>query len=141
MGFLSAYSSTTKVEIKHPDKEYWVIIKDCLTQGEKTVAENALTQSQFTVGDENVQMSVDVATYRQLMVLTSIKEWNLDDEAGTVWPVDLEHVQGLPGTEFDRIWKIVDEKNKPATSEEKRRFPAGGVSGDQDGRTRTRKSR
>jgi len=75
------------------------------------------------------------------MVLASIKEWNLDDEAGTVWPVDLEHVQGLPGTEFDRIWKIVDEKNKPATSEEKRRFPAGGVSGDQDGRTRTRKSR
>lgn len=132
MGFLSAYSTTTKVTVGDEQRGYWVELKDCLSQGDKEKAEQALTTGQMTAG-QDIKMVMDVARYRQLMVLASIKSWNLDDEAGNVWPVDLAHVQMLPGNEFDRLWGIVDKTNAPASSAERKRFPDAGVSGDQDG--------
>lgn len=132
MGFLSAYSTTTKVTVGDEQRGYWVELKDCLSQGDKEKAEQALTTGQLTPG-RDVQMVMDVARYRQLMVLASIKSWNLDDEAGNVWPIDLDHVQALPGNEFDRLWTLVDKTNAPASAAERKRFPDGGGSGDQDG--------
>lgn len=132
MGFLTAYSTTTKVTIGDEGRGYWVELKDCLSQGDKEKAEQALTTGQLTPG-QDIQMVMDVARYRQLMVLASVKAWNLDDDNGQVWPVDLEHVQALPGNEFDRLWSIVDKSNAPASKAERKRFPDGGVSGDQDG--------
>lgn len=132
MGFLSAYSTTTKVMIGDEQRGYWVELKDCLSQGDKEKAEQALTTGQLTPG-QDIRMVMDVARYRQLMVLASIKSWNLDDENGQVWPIDLEHVQAIPGNEFDRLWSTVDKSNAPASSAERKRFPDGSSGGDQDG--------
>lgn len=132
MGFLTAYSSTTKVVIGDEGRGYWVELKDCLSQGDKEKAEQALTTGQLT-GGQDIQMVMDVARYRQLMVLAAVKSWNLDDDNGVVWPIDLEHVQMLPGSEFDRLWSLVDRSNAPAPSEERKRFPAGSISSNTDG--------
>lgn len=140
MGFLTAYSKTTKIYLGEDD-HYWVELKDCLSQGDKTEAENALTVGQFKPGQDDLSMTMDVARYRQLMVLASVKDWNLDDDEGRVWPINIESVQMLPGTEFDKIWKVVDKKNAPASTEEKRQFPVEGVGGSANGRSRAAKSR
>lgn len=125
MGFLSAYSSTTKLIIGDKGRGYWIEIKDCLNQGDKENAERSLTSGSFKPG-EDVEMSMDVARYRQLMVLASIVNWNLDDDTGKTWPIDLPHVQMLPGNEFDRIWGVVDQANKPASTEDHKTFRQDG---------------
>jgi hypothetical protein len=140
MGYLSAHSKTTKVVLENPDGDYWVELKNCLNSGDKEEAESALTSGDFTPGEE-VKMRMDIARYRQHMVLASIVKWNLDDEAGNVWPIDLDHVRLIPGPDFDHLWESVDQLNAPAPAEERRRFPARGVRGDKDGNTGTAKSR
>lgn len=136
MGFLSAYSDTQTVPIGDPARGYWVKLRKYISQGAKTRAEKALQGKQLVNGSDIV-MDMDVAGYRQLMVLASIAEWNLDDgdgeNHGAVWKIDLPHVQMLPGPEFDRIWSIVDKLNAPATAEERRQFPGAGVDSNQDG--------
>lgn len=132
MGFLSAYSKTQKVTIGDPSRGYWVELREYVSQGDKTRAEQVLQGRQHVNGSDII-MDMDVASYRQLMVLASISDWNLDDEAGQVWPINLQSVKRLPGPEFDRLWSIVDKLNAPATAEERRQFPGSGVDGNQDG--------
>lgn len=134
MGFLSAYSDTRRVTLGDPARGYWVEIRDYISQGAKTEAERAL-QGRQRVNGGDVIMDMDVARYRQLMVLASIVTWNLDDDNGHVWPVNLQSVQRLPGPEFDKLWTIVDELNTPAPAEERRQFPDGVDGGDQVGAT------
>lgn len=132
MGFLSAYSTTRKVSIGDQERGYWVELREYISQGDKTEAERAL-QGRQHVNGTNVIMDMDVARYRQLMLLASIVSWNLDDDGGRIWPINLQNVQRLPGPEFDRLWSIVDDLNAPATGEERRRFPGGDDDGDQGG--------
>lgn len=127
-GFLSAYSNTRVVTVGDPNRGYWVSLKEHLSQGDKEVAERSLTSGKVVNG--NMEMEVDVARYRQLMVMASIVDWNLDDEDGKIWQVNLQNVRRLPGDEFDRLWTIVDEMNKPASSEERRDFRPDGNGGD-----------
>lgn len=131
MGFLSAYSGTRKVTIGDPSRGYWVELREYISQGAKTEAERAL-QGRQRVNGGDVIMDMDVAKYRQLMVAASLVDWNLDDENGKIWPLNLSSVQRIPGPEFDRLWSIVDEMNAPASSSEQRQFPGGGVDGDQE---------
>lgn len=130
-GFLAAYSGTRRVIIGDLSRGYWVELREHLSQGDKEVAERALTSGKVVGG--NVEMELDVARYRQLMVLASIADWNLDDTNGTVWPINVQNVRRLPGDEFDRLWKLVDELNAPASSEERRQFHVEGDVSDQDG--------
>lgn len=131
MGFLSAYSGTRKVPIGPEGTEYWVEIREVLSQGDKEMAERALTSGK--VDGDKVHIDMDTTTYRQEMVLASIIAWNLDDEDGTVWPVTMENVKRLPGIEFDRLFTIINETNKPATGPERRQFRDGGSVDDQVG--------
>lgn len=130
MGFLSAYSDTQTISVGDPSRGYWVKLRKYISQGDKTRAEQAL-QGKQRINGSDIVMDMDVASYRQLMVLASIAEWNLDDgdgeNHGAVWKIDLPHVQMLPGPEFDRIWTIVDQLNAPASAEERRQFPGTGV--------------
>lgn len=119
-GFLSAYSDTRRIVLGEPDRGYWVDVKEHLSQGDKEIAERSLTSGK--VIDGKMEMEVDVARYRQLMVLASVINWNLDDENGQVWKIDLQNVRRLPGDEFDKLWKVVDEMNAPASPEERRKF-------------------
>lgn len=131
MGFLSVYSGTRRVAIGDPARGYWAELRECMPQGAKAEAERALLAAK--VVGKDTEMAMDTATYRELMVLGSIIAWNLDDEDGTVWPLTLESVRRLPGIEFDRLHKIVDEMNEPRSAEERRQFPAEGLGGDPDG--------
>lgn len=134
MSFLSAYSATQKVTLGDPERGYWVELREYVSQGDKTEAERALQGRQHVNGTD-VIMNMDVARYRQLMVLASVKAWNLDDDNGKIWPINIQNVQRLPGPEFDRLWAIVDKMNKPIAIEERRQFPDSGGDGDQDGTT------
>lgn len=137
MGFLSAYSGTVVLYLGERDRGYWVELKKYISQGDKEKAESALTSGKMVTepgtGQGKYEVEPNVARYRQLMVLGHIKSWNLDEENGTIWPVDLTHVRRLPGPEFDRIWKTIDAFDEELTPEERRQFPDEGVSSDQDG--------
>jgi hypothetical protein len=132
MGFLSAYSGTRRVPIGSEGSGYWVEIREVLSQGDKEQAERALTSGHVD-GDRGVQIEMDTTTFRQEMVLASIIAWNLDEEDGTVWDVTMANVKRMPGIEFDRLFTIINDSNKPATGPEKRQFPDGGVGDHQDG--------
>jgi hypothetical protein len=130
MGFLSAYEGTNKVVIDE-ERDYWVELAKHVSQGAKEDAERVLSKVVMVKGE--ALPTPDVARYRQLMLLASIKMWNLDDENGTVWPVDLKHVQQLPAHLFDELWKAVEAENKARTPQEERQFPVEDLSGSEDG--------
>lgn len=136
MAFLSAYSATRKVPIGPADSGYWVELREHLSKGSTEEAERALTSGQVVPG-QDFAMSIDTARYRQLMLLAAIVSWNLDDDDGNggaiVWPLTLDSVKRLPGSEFDRLWKVVDDFNAPDSPEERRRFPDAGAGSDPHG--------
>jgi hypothetical protein len=130
MGFLTAYEGVNRVVVD-AERGYWVDLAKHVSQGSKEAAERALSKVVMTGGE--AVPTPDVARYRQLMLLASIKAWNLDDDNGTVWPLDLKHVQQLPGSIFDDLWKAVDGQNKVRTPEEDRQFPVEDLGGGTDG--------
>jgi hypothetical protein len=131
MGFLSAYSGTRRVHIGDDTSAYWVELREHVSQGAKEGAERMLSNMLFV--DGKAQPNPDVARYRQMMVHASIENWNLDDDNGVIWPINLQNVKRLPGTVFDQLWAILDEIAAPADATERRQFPDAGVGGDQDG--------
>lgn len=131
MGFLTAYSNTRKVTVGDPDRGYWVELREVLSQGAKEKAEQELMGRQQINGTD-VVLKMDVARYRQQMVLASIKDWNLDDDNGRIWPLNLQSVQRLPGPVFDHLWSLVDEMNEPRSVVEQRQFHDAGDDGDQE---------
>jgi hypothetical protein len=132
MAFLSAYSATRKVPIGPAGSGYWVELREHLSKGATEEAERALTSGRVVPG-QDFEMSIDTARYRQLMLLAAIVSWNLDDDEGKVWPLTLKSVQDLPGSEFDRLWKVVDDFNSPDSPQERRQFPDAGAGSDPHG--------
>lgn len=132
MGFLSAYEGTTKVPIGDPERGYWVELREVLSQGARQKAEQELMGRQQLNGND-VLMKMDVVGYRQMMLLASIKDWNLDDDNGHVWPINLKSVQRLPGPIFDQLWSIVDESNAPRSVADQRQFRESGDARSEDG--------
>lgn len=131
MGYKADYSSTERITLSNP--HYWVEIKQCLSRRDLKQAEKLLTDSTISVGSggiKSAQMMPDVAAYRDHMVTSSIVDWNLDGEDGTVLPISPESVQELSGEDWDKIWERVDALNGPAGPEERRRFPARDVGSD-----------
>jgi hypothetical protein len=136
MGFLSAYSGTQKITVGDPSRGYWVELRETLSQGAKEKAEQAL-QGRQRINGGDVVAEMDVARYRQLMVLASVKDWNLDNDDQKIWPLNLQSVQRLPGVVFDELWKFVDNSNAARSSADQRQFPDTGDDGDQVGERRT----
>lgn len=139
MGFLSAYEGTTRVTIGDPERGYWVELRQVLSQGARQKAEQELMGRQQINGGD-VLMKMDVVGYRQMMVLASIKDWNLDDDAGKIWPINLQSVQRLPGPVFDELWSTIDVSNAPRSVAEQRQFHDAGDAGREDGTGRTGES-
>ena len=131
MGFLSVYSDVKRVFVGPQELGYWVDIKEHVSQGDREAAERALAT--MVIVDGKPVPQPDVIRYRQLMMLASIAEWNLDDDNGQVWPRTMRSVQNLPDIVFDQIWWEVDKVNTPLSKEESQRFPDGDDGGDQDG--------
>jgi hypothetical protein len=130
MGFLSAYDGTNRVVVDQ-EREYWVDLAKHVSQGAKEDAERTLSKVVMIKGE--AIPTPDVARYRQLMLLASIKAWNLDDDSGSVWPIDIKHVQMLPSGIFDELWKAVETENKEKTPQEERQFPAEDLGSGPDG--------
>lgn len=128
MGFLSAYSGTYRITIPHPDKEYWIDLKKHLTQG-ATEKAGAHMQA-VTIIDGKPCPKPDAIRMRQELVLASIAGWNLDDDNGTVWPINLQSVRRLPEAVFERIFAQVEKSNEQLPSQERAQFPDEGAGGD-----------
>jgi|SRR5579859_1192397 len=137
MGFLSAYSGTVILRLDDNPQGYWVELKRYLSQGEKEKADTALINGKLvpgSKGNQQFEMEPNIGKYRQLIVEASIVSWNLDDDNGHVWPVDLQHVRRLPAEVFDKIYLAIDGEDPEPTPEERRQFPDERVGGDPDGR-------
>jgi hypothetical protein len=131
MGFMSAYDGTHRVTIPHPDTEYWVEIRDHLSHG-ATERSTAALQA-LTMVDGKPCPVPDVYKSRAETVLASIVTWNLDDDNGTVWPVNMQSLRRLPDSVFSLLHDAVEESNKPRPAAEQARFHGEGVVGDPDG--------
>lgn len=131
MGFLSAYDGVDRVVIPHPDGDYWVDLKRHLPLGAIEKAESHLQR--IAMIDGKPCPAPDVVKSKQERVLASIADWNIDDDNGTVWPINLQNLRRLPDTVFDQLHAAVEASNVPANSEERRRFPDDSVGGDPDG--------
>lgn len=132
MGFLSAYEGTTKVSVGDPTRGYWVELREVLSQGARQRAEQELMGRQQVSGSD-VMMKMDVVGYRQMMLLASIKDWNLDEDNGQVWPINLKSIQRLPGPIFDQLWSIIDASNAPRSVADQRQFRESGDAGGENG--------
>lgn len=124
MGFLSAYEGTRRITVGEPERGYWIELREVLSQGAKEKAERALSRKISL--DGNVESQLDTVSYRQEMVLASIVNWNLDDDNGTVWPINMQSVRRLPGSVYEELWSLVNKLNSADDTEERRRFPDGG---------------
>lgn len=130
MGFLSVYDGSHKLFVDE-SRGYWVELRDYISQGAKEEAERCLSRVVMVKGE--AMPTPDVARYRQQTVLAAIKSWNLDDDGGAIWPIDLKHIQMLPGDIFDQLWDAIDGQTKELSPQEQRQFHAEDVSGSPDG--------
>lgn len=113
MSFLSAYNGVVRVSVSRDgNKEYWVDLKKYLTQGGQETAEAAM--SRVEVVNDSPVVRPDVAKYRKLMVLAAIDDWNLDDDNGTTWPINLQNIARLPLPVFNKLWQQVQTNNSEA---------------------------
>ena len=112
MSFLSAYNGTDKVKVGPAGTDYWVEVKKFLTQGGQEAAEKALTKMVSVAGSPEARP--DVASYRQLMVLAAIENWNLDGDDGQILPITRQSVQKLPVPVFNQLWEKVQANNSEA---------------------------
>jgi len=135
MGFLSAYSSTQKIDV---GDGYWIEVRECLPIMDKQRAEKALASSPRVDMSGNGSVSLDTVAFHNEMIAASIVNWNLDDDNGQVWALTPESVKRvnisrLPAPVFDQVWDVVDKLNGPRETAEKVRFPEPGVGSDQVG--------
>jgi|SRR6185437_3723357 hypothetical protein len=137
MSFLSAYEGITRVKVGPSGLDYYIDVREHISYQEREAAEKAL--SDMKIEGSTVTPAPDVMKYRQLLVLAHVKEWNIDDEDGSVWPIDAAHIGKLPGEVFDELWTLIDGKSKSRDKAEQRRFPDGVDVSDQVRKPRTRK--
>jgi len=135
MGFLSAYSSTQRIDV---GDGYWIEVRECLPIMDKQRAEKALASSPRVDMAGNGSVSLDTVAFHNEMIAASIVNWNLDDDNGQVWALAPESVKRvnisrLPAPVFDQVWEVVDKLNGPRETAEKVRFPEPGVGSDQVG--------
>jgi len=131
MGFLSAYTGTTRVQVGDPEGKYWVDIKKYLTQGAQEKAEACLLKTKSVSGE--LVSEPDIAKYRKELVLAAIDDWNLDDENGHIWPINAQSVARLPISVFNTIFNSINQDNGKRTPEEQATFRVGSLSGNSDG--------
>lgn len=131
MGFLSAYDGVDRLVIEHPEKDYWVDVRRHITHGATEKSASALQGVELVEG--KAKPTPDVYKSQSELVLASVADWNLDDDNGTVWPINMQSIRRLPEAVFDQIHDAVKASNKPQGPAERRKFPDVGADGDQVG--------
>lgn len=130
MGFLTAYDGTHRVAIPHPDPnvEYWVDLKKYLSHGATEKAALALQEMELHQG--RPQPAPNVFKQQSELVFASILGWNLDDDNGTVWPINMQSIRRLPGEVFKLLHDEVEKLNGPRSPQEQAQFRAEDLGGD-----------
>lgn len=136
MSFLTSYEGIHRIQLDTAG-DYYIDVREHVSFIDREAAEKAL--SEMHVEGTRVTPSPDVMKYRRLLVLAHVKEWNLDDEDGAVWPIDFECVGKLPDVVFDQVWKHIDTNSPKRDKAEQRRFPDGLDERDQVRKPRARK--
>lgn len=154
-GFLQAsgYDGTEKIDLGNG---YWAEVKKCLTAEEMTFVENVMGagRQRIDVSNGGRQFAeLDLRASWTEMVVQSLVAWNIDEEDGTLWPLDAggkfagrgdqnpfppgcprrRSLARLPDPYFKAIWQRCDQLNTPRTGAEAASFPKPDVSGDPDG--------
>ena len=120
MPYVASYEGTETLTLTNP--EYWVKLRKCLSRAQLKQAEGVLSQAVLDM-QGNGTVRPDVGMYRDMMVVFSIAEWNIDDEHGIVLPISLGTVGVLAGPDFDLVWARVDELSKGMEPADQARFP------------------
>lgn len=94
-GYGNPLRGSRKVEL---NDDYWVVLKH-LRLGESDALNDKYT------GDD--QSSRKKAGKEGLLL--AIHDWNLDDEQGDKWPIDLEHLDMLTQEDFIKISEVFAE--------------------------------
>lgn len=151
-GFLDAsgYGGTTRIDL---GGGYWCDVKNSLSVAEKAHVDECMgSRQKVDVGGQRQFAELDIGASRREMVVQSLVEWNLDDEDGTVWPLDAGgkfagrrgnqyppgcprrlSVERLPGPVFDQVWGVCDGLDSPRQGREAADFPGQAERGDPDG--------
>ncbi len=66
-----------------------------------------------TMQHQETELTVDYAAYQDARLLRGIKAWDLDDEAGQIVPVDLAHIQMMPGRDRNTVFVALEKLNNP----------------------------
>lgn len=142
MGFLEddeSISGTTKVPLYG---DYFVQVRNCLSREEMEKAERLLMGSTIVRdgskdGSRRAERSTDTSAYRTFLVTASIVDWNLTEGDGRPWQLNNDaakarNVRRIPDKYFQKIWKVVDDLNEPASDEAQADFREEGDLGDQE---------
>lgn len=130
MGFLSAYDGTHLVKLPHPDpsKDYWVKLKKYVSHGATEKAAVALQEMELVGG--RPQPAPNVYKHDAEKVLAAIEDWNLDDDNGHVWPINMQSIRRLPEDVFELLKAEVEKTNGPRSPQEQAQFRAADLGGD-----------
>ena len=148
-GFLDdlGYGGTTKIDL---GKDYWVEVKNCLTEEEIGFVNDLLGGKQrVDVGGQRQFAEMNVTASRTETLVMAIVDWNVSDPDGTVWPLlPAERKPGqpfpansarrfsvarLPAAVSTLIYERVDALNALRTGQEAASFPDEPELGDPDG--------
>lgn len=135
VGYQAKTTNTERVTLVS-DPGYWVDILTELDRGGLKQAEAKLVKANVQPdgeGGTSASIDPDVAEYRNLMVLYSIVDWNLDDHMGNKLKITPENVDLLKGRDFDKIYERVNALNGDMSEADQRRFPDQGERRDPDG--------
>jgi hypothetical protein len=125
-GFLANYAGEDTIEL--PDGQYWVRVQRYLASEKMLEAEAHLVESHVSYENGGtVQAKTNSKLYQQTLVLNAIIAWNLDEPDGTIWPIDLAHVQRLPSIVHEMLYKHVNENNNARVVKERSFRGSNGV--------------
>jgi hypothetical protein len=152
-GFLDdlGYGGTTRIDL---GKDYWVDVKNCLTEEEIGFVNDLLGGKQrVDVGQQRQYAEMNVTASRTETLVMAITDWNLTDESGEKWPLlPAERRPGqpypansarrfsvarLPAAVSTLIYEKVDALNALRTGQEAAQFPGEPVGGGADGDERS----
>jgi hypothetical protein len=115
-------SNTQRVDL---DGKYYVMVgllsgaqeQECnaVLNGGKTAKSRVTARSGGKTQDAEqvTELTIDYAAYVDARLLRGIREWNLDEADGTVAPIDLAHIRGLPQLYRNQIFEELDTFNAP----------------------------
>lgn len=115
MGYKTKRFGATKVDL---GDGYWAEVAP-LTKAEDDECQRALLGGELegSVGDaQALRARFHQREYTDQMLLFAIRRWNLDDDDGSILPVDLPHIQGLADADSDKLLAEIRRRNNPVAA-------------------------